>query len=243
LARKGFALDSSAANAYKSYNKRKTKAMKTKNNVIRVAAAVAFFTALNVQAWYDPSTGRWASRDPIQEQGGLNLYNFTDNNPINSIDKYGLLTWGQVEAAKNHLDTGAPCCCNEQLNLKFDITGTAAGDTATGTAHPNFQGCVQGVIYFWWDCYDAVEEGGNNSRNQGWSAGGTSFSKTADPGWWYQKFGINWPFDPAHLAMDSAAIVVVCVNGQRHAVIVGGTSELVWTWNRTSQSWTGPRSY
>jgi hypothetical protein len=33
--------------------------------------------------WYDPLTGRWPSRDPIEEQGGMNLYGFVGNEGIN----------------------------------------------------------------------------------------------------------------------------------------------------------------
>jgi RHS repeat-associated protein len=32
--------------------------------------------------YYDPSAGRWASRDLIGEQGGVNLYGFVDDSPI-----------------------------------------------------------------------------------------------------------------------------------------------------------------
>jgi RHS repeat-associated protein len=39
--------------------------------------------------YYDPSTGRWPSRDPIAEDGGLNLYGFTSNDPVNTIDPFG----------------------------------------------------------------------------------------------------------------------------------------------------------
>jgi RHS repeat-associated protein len=39
---------------------------------------------------YDPSAGRWLSRDPIEETGGLNLYGYVGNNPINAIDPIGL---------------------------------------------------------------------------------------------------------------------------------------------------------
>jgi RHS repeat-associated protein len=38
---------------------------------------------------YNPSTGGWDSRDPIEEQGGLNLYAFVANDVINSIDIFG----------------------------------------------------------------------------------------------------------------------------------------------------------
>ena len=38
---------------------------------------------------YSPSLGRFLSRDPIAEQGGLNLYAFVQNNPIQKWDKLG----------------------------------------------------------------------------------------------------------------------------------------------------------
>jgi hypothetical protein len=42
--------------------------------------------------FYNPETGRWPNRDPIEEQGGENLYHFTFNNPVNWIDDTGLET-------------------------------------------------------------------------------------------------------------------------------------------------------
>jgi RHS repeat-associated protein len=39
---------------------------------------------------YDPKLGRWLSRDPIAEGGGLNLYRYTGNNAINRTDPNGL---------------------------------------------------------------------------------------------------------------------------------------------------------
>lgn len=40
--------------------------------------------------WYDPETGRWLSNDPIGISGGLNLYAFCANNPVNYVDPTGL---------------------------------------------------------------------------------------------------------------------------------------------------------
>ena len=40
--------------------------------------------------YYDPVTGRWPSRDPIEEQGGLNLYGMVGNDALNLIDVVGL---------------------------------------------------------------------------------------------------------------------------------------------------------
>jgi RHS repeat-associated protein len=39
--------------------------------------------------YYDPVTGRWPSRDPIGENGGVNLYGFVYNSPLSWIDVLG----------------------------------------------------------------------------------------------------------------------------------------------------------
>lgn len=41
---------------------------------------------------YDPERGRWLSPDPLGEAGGLNLYGYTNNDPINGVDPLGLAT-------------------------------------------------------------------------------------------------------------------------------------------------------
>ncbi len=39
--------------------------------------------------WYDPATGRWLSKDPIGLEGGLNLYVFCGDDPVNMRDPWG----------------------------------------------------------------------------------------------------------------------------------------------------------
>ena len=39
---------------------------------------------------YSPRLGRWLNRDPIEEEGGVNLYGFVDNEVVYRIDAYGL---------------------------------------------------------------------------------------------------------------------------------------------------------
>ena len=44
--------------------------------------------------FYDPNTAKWVNRDPVEEEGGINLYGFVENNPIDGIDSSGLATTG-----------------------------------------------------------------------------------------------------------------------------------------------------
>jgi uncharacterized protein RhaS with RHS repeats len=39
---------------------------------------------------YNPAAQRWLNRDPIGEMGGINLYAYVLNDPLNLIDPYGL---------------------------------------------------------------------------------------------------------------------------------------------------------
>jgi len=47
-------------------------------------------------AYYNPEQGRWINRDPIEEEGGKNLYGFVRNQPISLWDSLGRLA-GDVE--------------------------------------------------------------------------------------------------------------------------------------------------
>ncbi len=45
--------------------------------------------------YYEPLTGRWLNRDPIEEEGGINLYDFVGNDGVGRVDFLGLT--GDVE--------------------------------------------------------------------------------------------------------------------------------------------------
>ncbi len=53
---------------------------------------------LAVWRLYDPSTARWLSKDPIREQGGLNLYAYCGGDPLVFSDVLGLWTWNNVRS-------------------------------------------------------------------------------------------------------------------------------------------------
>jgi RHS repeat-associated protein len=65
--------------------------------------------------YYLPWLGRWPSRDPIEENGGLNLYGLTQNSPSNSLDRYGLAD--VCEPCKDNKpkvpDSKGKMCCEE----------------------------------------------------------------------------------------------------------------------------------
>ncbi len=75
--------------------------------------------------FYDPSVGRWLSRDPIQEEGGLNLYGFVYNNPLGYYDYLGREGyWSDVGTTFQGMGQGA-------LTVGKEV-GSFAGDLLLG---------------------------------------------------------------------------------------------------------------
>jgi RHS repeat-associated protein len=70
---------------------------------------------------YSAELGRWLNRDPIQERGGLNLYGYVRNAPIDLIDSDGLI------------------CCEDCEKFKGDIERAFAAATAAGYAEGWFE--------------------------------------------------------------------------------------------------------
>ena len=78
--------------------------------------------------YYDPVTGRWPSRDPIWENGGVNLYGFVGNDGVNGLDVVGLsvlMPTGDLMVYMMDLIGGKgsksqACCTNpDPINLSF----------------------------------------------------------------------------------------------------------------------------
>ena len=62
-------------------------------SLITVLIILLGYTDL-AQAFYNPETGSFLNRDPIEERGGENLYGFVRNDGVNKFDKLGLATFG-----------------------------------------------------------------------------------------------------------------------------------------------------
>jgi RHS repeat-associated protein len=76
--------------------------------------------------YYDSTSGRWLGRDPIEEEGGYNLYGFIENNGVNKLDYLGMAEfWFNVDDQSLYdivLSLGSD---NETQNLgTFDLSLT-----------------------------------------------------------------------------------------------------------------------
>ncbi|MFZ5798139.1 MAG: RHS repeat-associated core domain-containing protein, partial [Thermodesulfobacteriota bacterium] len=61
----------------------------------------------NWHRYYDPTSGRYLSADPIGLDGGMNLYLYTGANPVNAIDPMGLYSSSDVIPAWNNYCSGS----------------------------------------------------------------------------------------------------------------------------------------
>jgi RHS repeat-associated protein len=64
----------------------------------------------NYHRYYDPMTGRYITPDPIGLEGGVNLFAYVQNNPVNKRDTFGLL--GKGECPPGHHRAGPDCAVN-----------------------------------------------------------------------------------------------------------------------------------
>ncbi len=87
--------------------------------------------------YYSPYLGRWTCKDPIEEEGGMNIYVFASNNPSNSVDWLGWLeiTQGGTETLYDQ----------EQLSGGIEVVFTAKFAKVE-----NSECCVEASSATWW---------------------------------------------------------------------------------------------
>ena len=92
--------------------------------------------------YYKSSTGTWLSRDPLQEQGGMNLYGFGGNDSINKIDADGriipvIIVTVSVGRGIGHLILACYDClqcskCTDRATATMDQAATAFSNNPLG---------------------------------------------------------------------------------------------------------------
>ena len=91
--------------------------------------------------YYDPKIGRYLRADPIGLEGGINLYVYSHNNPVNYIDPYGLLTenhylshgYSPYDVDYGGAWVGAPRKYDYSAKMITDGQAWAAGKVVGGT--------------------------------------------------------------------------------------------------------------
>lgn len=78
--------------------------------------------------YYDPAAGRFLTRDPIGYAGGINLYAYTGNDPVNRADPSGLAQFNVVPgpwspAAPDHMFITVNCPGAKGPNFGFYPNG------------------------------------------------------------------------------------------------------------------------
>ncbi len=80
--------------------------------------------------YYSPSLGRWLSRDPLEEEGGNNLYAFTANDAINRVDYLGKLA-GNDEAVLSPMPAVSSIISTGIVYLNFCSDKSSSLDART----------------------------------------------------------------------------------------------------------------
>ncbi len=91
---------------------------------------------LCMHRFYDPELGRWLTRDPIEYNGGINLYGYCGNDPVNRIDPTGFEDWldittNVVAGAGDVLSCGLTVRIRRALDCD-DVVDKSSEDYAAG---------------------------------------------------------------------------------------------------------------
>ena len=98
----------------------------------------------NYHRYYDPGTGRYLTPDPIGQEGGINLFLYAMNNPINAIDPLGL-----KRKCGESFGSCVDRCLQDNYGWMIDVAdnlgwyGLAASATALGTSA--FTNIIEGL--------------------------------------------------------------------------------------------------
>ncbi len=212
---------------------------------------------------YIPPLGRWASRDPIGESGGMNLLLLAGNQPFNLVDADGRVatkwplppgsgfetpptlqtySWPALEALieLRRFDNSSKSCDN--CCKGCDVSLTLAGSTVSAS-FVSARAIVSVKNYCksrskTCDCALKPEIFWWNCYDKSFVGPSSSFTKYASPGWkpnW-------WPGDPGRIAVTAYLVYDECQDGKLYTRSVSAEKHLTWTWNYQTSGWVGPVS-
>lgn len=121
--------------------------MRTRLHAISIASVWMMFLANDAAAYLNPEEGRWLSRDPIEEQGGLNLYGFVQNDPNSRIDRNGLDSLGLWDRPPNTDVLGNPLPGHPRYAEYRLETALAFHVTAAIGAHATWDGAMRSMYH------------------------------------------------------------------------------------------------
>jgi hypothetical protein len=102
---------------YFKMRKANTMKLKLMTRLLLLAGILVGFAPV-AQAFYNPSTGRWLSRDPIEEIGGHNLYGFLGNNGVAQVDVDGRSQWSEIEKCNRKIENSSSDCIIGCANMR-----------------------------------------------------------------------------------------------------------------------------
>ena len=137
--------------------------------------------------YYNPNWQRWPNRDPIAENGGINLYRFVGNDPIDLVDLLGLnyaTTWAAYGAVGGASGAALGSVAVDAYTGGLNIAATPT-EVAGGAAAGAWVGGMLGTAADWLTGNSSVVQSpGNNPPFTGTpgstSVGGTG-SRTYGP--------------------------------------------------------------
>jgi RHS repeat-associated protein len=126
--------------------------------------------------YYNASTGRWVSRDPVEEQGGENIYQFVGNNPVSGIDFVGLVCPCDVESFSitsrkwvGNLPTSWEIFgYSKRLRIQFKLVLKPGSDRSSCLIGQNRKGEVHSRVSSWISANWVPDPGLGGLRNVFW---------------------------------------------------------------------------
>jgi len=105
---------------------------------------------------YNPELGRWINRDPIWGEGGLNLFAFAVNDPVNRIDFIGNCPLIPIIYRQKDLCYGDQCNiaiarfeCDSEVQPLPGISGRSG---RAALLEYKAEGACRNIRVHWWDC-------------------------------------------------------------------------------------------